>query len=173
MKKVVTILAVLSLAGCGGGSGSGGGVMDKVLTDFGVREAPEGHEEPSDRVFAKLDAVGQAELERMNSRDRHGEIKFQDEDGLGGVFYKEVKIYEDYRPLDAQRLSRTSQSTRGYVGYIDYTYRIYQSERRATRTEAQALSATIPVGSRERETYRYHFGASGEWNGGAGERSNE
>lgn len=167
MKKLSAMVLVLAIAGCGGGSS--GGVVDKVMTDFGLREAPEGQAQPSDRVFAKLDGIGQSEMARMNGRGRHGEIKFQEEEGLGGVFYKEVRVYEDYRPLDAQRLSRTSQRERGYVGYIDYTYRIYQSERRNTRNEAQALSADIPVGDRERETYRYYFGASGEWNGGEGE----
>lgn len=171
MKRFIAIAVVLVMCGCGGGGG--GGVVDKVMTDFGMRERPEGYTEPSDRVFDKLDEVGKAELSRMNQRNRHGEIKFQEEQGLGGVFYKEVKVYEDYRPLDAQRLSRTSQRERGYVGYIDYSYRVYQSERRASRTEAQSLSANIPTGDRGRETYRYRFGAAGEWDGREGERARE
>jgi len=172
MKKIiVTLTACVLITGCVGG-GSSGDVMDKVLTDFGIREPGEDYVQPSDKVYARLDTVGKTELDRMNAENRFGEVKFEESEALGGGYYKERKVYENYYPLEASRMSRTSQSERGYVGYIDYSYRIYQSERVPSRTEAQALSADIPTGDRGRETYRYNFGPAGDWSGAEGERTN-
>lgn len=168
MKRLALAALMAFAAGCGS-SGGGSGVADKVLTDFGLREKPDGYVEPSDKVYDRLDTVGKQEMSRMNAESRHGVVKFEQSGTLGGAYYKEVKLYEDYRPIDAQRMSRNSQSERGYVGFIDYTYRIFQSERRPNKTEVDALSATIPTGDEGRETLRYTFGPAGEWNGYPGE----
>lgn len=162
------VMALLvGLAGCQGGGN--GGVANKVLTDFGIKEKGDDYVEPSDKVFSRLDAVGDREMKRMNAEGRHGEIKFEQSGTLGGAYYKEVKVYEQYRPLDAQRMSRNTQSDRGYIGFVDYSYRVYQSERRPNKTEVEALTANIPTGIDGRETYRYTFGPAGEWNGYPGD----
>jgi len=133
VKRWVLILSSVVLSAC---QRTPGEVVDKVLTDFGVREKPEGYETASDHVFNRLSAVGSAELKRMNQEGRHGEVKFQDEGGLSGKYYKEIKVYEAFHPLEATSVSRTTQNERGFVGYIEYDYRIYQSPRTTNRTEA-------------------------------------
>lgn len=163
------LMSVLLLAGCA--SGPHGSVMDKVMYDFGVGEAPEGYVSGSDRVFQKLPEVGETEMKRLNTEGRHGEVKFQ-EDGLHGKYYKEVKVYDNFYPLDAQPTSRNSQGQDGgYVGFIEYSYTIYQSQRKDTRAEASAESARIATSESGRETYRYRFSTGGNWNGKKGERS--
>ncbi|GMV94992.1 MAG: hypothetical protein KJ060_15260 [Candidatus Hydrogenedentes bacterium] len=149
------------------------GVVEKVKYDFGIGEKPEGYETGSDRVMSRLDAVGKTEMKRMNVEGRHGDIKFQEEGTLGGKYYKEVKVYEAYRPMDARAVSRTSHGERGYVGYVQYDFQVYQSPRVATRVEAEASSATIRTDVAGRETYRYNFGPSGAWDGGPGEETRD
>lgn len=163
-------LAFLSvaLAGCETGPS---GVADKVLADFGLRDRPEGYVSGTDRVVERLGAVGTTEMKRMNMKERHGEVKFQDDAGFGGKFYKEVKKYEEANPLDAQPMSRAAAGERGFVGYVEYRYRIYQSERRDTRAEAEALSANIPTEDSGSEVYRYRFNSGGIWDGQEGESS--
>ena len=168
LNKYGVLAICLFLSACGS-SGSNTGVVDKVLTDFGIRQPGDDYEQPSDRIFSRLDAVGKSEMSRMNGAARYGEIKFQDDGGLGGMYYKEVKLYETYRPLDAQRMSRTSARERGYFGFIDFSYRVFQSERRSNRTEASALSANIPTDTTGHETYRFTFGPGGTWTGQKGE----
>lgn len=171
MKKVAVFALLCALmSACASSGGTSGGVVDKVMTDFGLREKPEGYVEPSDQVFAKLNDVGKAEMRRMNAVEEHGEVKFQsDGSSLGGQYYKEVKRYESFQPLDAERLSRSTQAARGYVGYISYTYRVYQSERTPNRTQATTLRANIGTDIEGHETYRYNFGPGGGWDGGKGE----
>ena len=167
MKKLLAVVVCAALSACGTPEG---GVANKVLTDFGIRAPGDDYVQPSDRVFERLDTVGRAEMKRMNYAGRSGETKFQDEGQLRGQYYKEVKVYENYYPLDAQKLTRSSQSSdRGYVGYIAYEYRIMQSERFPTRVEAENASTTVRSSQTGRETYRYSFGPGGEWNGGAGQ----
>jgi hypothetical protein len=163
----VCIFLAAALVSCASDSG---GVVDKVLVDFGIKEKPEGYVEPSDRVYTKLDMVGKAELKRLNQANQNGEIKFQEGDGVGGKYYKEVKIYESFHPLDAQRQQRANMSDAGYTGVVEYTYMIYQSARKSNRTEAAAEQASIRTGKGGREAYRYHFNSAGEWLGGSGER---
>jgi hypothetical protein len=170
VKNIALVLvAGLLIAGCQ--SSSEGGVVNKVLADFGLKERPEGYVAPSDRVFERLDEVGAGELKRLNMENRRGEIKFQ-EDGPRGLYYKETKFYEDYYPLDAQvtHSSPTDTDSHTYNGYIEYSYRVYQSARKQTRAEAEAESADIPTDEMGRETYRYRFNAGGAWMGGKGER---
>lgn len=145
-------------------------VVDKVLVDFGVREQPEGHVSGADRVFERLAGVGRTEIKRLNQEVRHGEVKFQEEKGLRGKYYKEVTVFEDFHPLDAQATSRTSDNDRGFVGYIEYSYRKFQSVRTSGRTEAAAQSADIPTDQTGSEVYRYRFGPGGEWDGTKGEK---
>ena len=167
MRKEFLLIACLCLCplGCQRGPDQ---VVDKVLTDFGIREPDEGYVSGAQRVFERLDVVGKTELKRLNQQQRHGTIKYQDED-LHGKYYKEVKVYENYYPLDAVPASRAGE--RGFTGYIEYSYRVHQSARKSTRAEAMAESASIPTGEEGRETYRYHFSAGGTWDGQEGEKS--
>lgn len=163
--KYVTVLIAVALAGMGCG-----GAGETVLQDFGIRDRPEGYVSGSDLVFERLDGIGATELKRLNSRSRQGEVKFEDDAGLHGMYYKEVKVYEKFFPLDARATGRSgNRSDRGYAGTIDYAYEIYQGPRRATRTEAAAEVANIPTGDRGRETFRYRFSSGGTWNGARGE----
>lgn len=145
-------------------------VVDKVLMDWGIRERPEGYLSGSDRVFEKLSEVAKTEMKRLNQEGRHGTVKFQEEKGLRGKYYKEVKVYEDFYPLDAQPSSRATDNERGYVAYIEYSYRIHESERKTARAEAAAESANIATTQDGRETYRYRFSSGGTWSGAKGER---
>lgn len=169
MSKRVFLVASLLLAGCS--TGGHDSVMSKVMYDFGVGEAPEGYVSGSDQVYERLKKIGETETKRMNSANRLGEVKFV-EDGLRGVYYKEVKVYESSQALDSQAMSRGVNTDRGYFGYVEYRYQIYQSERRPTKTEASALSANIPTGVEGSETYRYKFGPGGTWDGQPGEKTN-
>jgi hypothetical protein len=165
--KRACLIAFLLAAGCS--TGTNQSVADKVLTDFGIRPKPEGYETPSDTVFQRLDEVGAQELKRLNAANRRGEVKVQ-QDGLRAQFYKEVKVYEGYYPLEAAAITGGTYSERGFHGYIDYEYRIYQSPRRDSRAEAENEPATVATGEGGRETYRYTFSSGGSWNGAAGER---
>lgn len=167
MRSYVTLIVlVATAAGCGGAG-------DKVLQDFGIKDRPEGYVSGSDQVMARLPEVAKAEMNRMNIANRRGEIKFDNTDALRGRYYKEVKIYEDYHPLDANHTAKTTQQRRGgYVGYIEYTYQMYESPRVSSKVEAEAELATIPTGTRGRETYRYRFNSAGVWDGSSGERVN-
>ena len=162
--------ALLLVAGCATDSGSG--VVDEVLADFGLKDRPEGYVSGADQVFQNLADVGKSELKRLNQSGRHGEIKFE-ADGLRGLYYKVSKVYEDYHPLDAQPISRTTNRDRGYNGYIEYTWRMYQSSRKPTSAEAQAEVASIPTDENGRDVLRYRFGATGVWDGEQGAMSRE
>lgn len=165
MRKLIAIMVLSFLAGC---QTPEEGVVNKVLADFGLRERPEGYVSGSDSVEARLDGVGNAELKRLNFASRQGEVKFE-QDGIRGLYYKEVKVYEDFAPLDAQPVNKTSMGERGYAGYIQFTYRLHQSERKSNKAEALAATADIPVGEPQHEVYRYTFGPAGAWNGAEGE----
>lgn len=147
------------------------GTVDKVMADFGLKERPEGYVSGSDRVMEELSTVGAVEMKRMNSAQQQGEVKFQREGDFRGKYYKEIKKYVGYVPLDAQATNRASLNESGYTGYLEFTYRIYQSPRVATSAEAAAESATIPTDITGRETYRYRFGSSGQWTGEKGEKA--
>lgn len=162
--------AALALSSC---ESTPGQVVEKVKYDFGIGEKPEGYESPTDRIMAQLDKVGKTELKRLNFDGRHGEVKFQEEGNLGGKYYKEVKVYEDYRPLEARAITRGTQGERGFVGLIQYSYRVYQSARTSNRTEAAAEPANIRTDLTGRETYRYSFGPGGVWDGAAGQLSRQ
>ncbi len=144
-------------------------VGNKVLSDFGLRERAEEGTTAADRVFDRLDHVGQAELNRLSAQHRHGEIEYEEEGPLRGHYYKQRREYVDYRPVDVTSSGGTGARERGYAGFIDYTYELYRSEPHRTRVEAQAATANIPTGVTERETLRYHFNSSGSWDGRAGE----
>ncbi|HRI86896.1 MAG TPA: hypothetical protein PLJ47_06490 [Candidatus Hydrogenedentes bacterium] len=164
---VPALVLMLTASSCQ--SDGGGSVVEKVKYDFGIGEKPEGYESVSDRIMARLDAVGKTEMRRMNVEGRHGTIEFQQESELQGKYYKQVKQYESYQALEAVPVSRGSQGERGFVGYIQFTYRMLQSERKSNRTEAEAQSATIRTDVVNRETYRYTFGPGGTWDGKPGE----
>ena len=167
---ILPIVLVGLLIGAAACQRTPGEVMEKVRYDFGMGDRPEGYESVSDRVMESLRDVGEAEMRRMNSASRHGEVKFQEAGSLQGHFFKEVKVYESFYPLDAVPVSRAGSSGgRGYVGTISYDYRVYQSERFSTRTEAQAASADIMTDTQGRDVYRYNFGSRGVWDGRPGE----
>ena len=151
-------------------SDSGSGVVDTVLQDFGLQERPEGYVSNSDRVYARLDEVGKAELQRLNAKHRFGEVKYDNSDPLHGQYYKEVKVYESYYPVEAQPAARTAGGERGsYIGYIDYRYRVYRSVGVTSKTLAASELATQATGDEGRETLRYVFNSGGHWQGGEGE----
>jgi hypothetical protein len=145
-------------------------VTQKVLSDFGLRERPEGYVSVADQVFAALEDVGKVELDRLNREARMGEVKFQ-EDGLQGMYYREVKKYVRHRGLDAGVISGNSQDQRQYQGHIEYTYHIYQSARKLSRTEVAAEPAEIPIHEEGRIVLRYRFDAAGNWDGKPGDTS--
>ncbi|NLV45316.1 MAG: hypothetical protein GXY07_12560 [Candidatus Hydrogenedentes bacterium] len=163
-------IACLFMAGCQ--TDSGVSVTDKVLADFGLREHPEGYVTGSDRVFQELDKVGATEMKRLNGLERHGEVKFDDQ-GRRGQYYKEVKVYESYLPMDVSGTPGGGTRDRGYSGIIQYKYRILRGEARPTKAEAAAQSATIPYGDEGRENYRYSFSTSGVWDGATGESTRD
>lgn len=164
MKKLACVfVACVCVSGCGG-------TADKVLQDFGIQERPEGYVSGSDRVMERLNDVGKSELKRLNLKDRRGEVRYDDTDPLYGKYYKVVKVYERFYPLDANASGRTSgKRERGFVGYIEYSYSYYEGPRKSSRAEAAAQLADIPTGEGGRETYRYRFNSGGMWNGGKGE----
>ncbi len=164
LRPVLILWLGAFICGCSSGSGS------KVLQDFGLQERPDDYVSGSDKVMAKLPDVGKAELPRLNAASRTGEVKYEKLDALRGAYYKRVKVYEDFRPLDANYTTRKpTQESVSYVGYIEYSYQFFESPRQESRIEAQAEIATIPTGDRGSETYRYQFGSSGNWNGAKGE----
>ncbi len=162
---IVCLFACLCFAGC---KSEGGGVGQKVLADFGLAEHPEGYVSGSDKVYQQLDTVGMTEMKRMNSEIREGQIKFE-QDGLKGRYFKEVKVYEVARPVDVK--GSTASSDHGFVGYIEYEFRLYHGEAKPTRAEASAQSADISTDTTGKETMRYNFNISGTWDGGKGDRS--
>ena len=142
--------------------------MDKVLTDFGIREPGQDYVAPSDRVFERLGSVGNQEMRRLNTEGRQGVVHFQEETPLTGKYYREVKVYENFTPLDAQRVSR-GRGQAEYICHISYNYTIYQSDRFGSRTEAMAAPADIRTGETGTEVYRYNVGPTGVWQGRRGE----
>ncbi len=162
------LMVVALIAGCATGDDNVS-VTEKVKYDFGIGEKPEGYVTATDKIMDRLDGVGKTEMKRMNSSSRHGEILFQEDDELKGMFYKETKRFESYLVLDARSVTRSSQQGRGYVGFVEYTYQVYQGERRSTRAEAAAQPANIRTEQRGREVLRYNFGPSGTWDGSEGE----
>lgn len=163
MKKLFVLALCLGLAACQSG------VVEKVRYDFGIGERPEGYVATSDRVMERLRQVGDSEMRRLNREGRHGEVLFQDEGGLRGKYYKQVKVYESATALEASAVSQGAAGERGYVGYVEYTYRVMQGARRNTRAEAAAEPASIDTQDTGRETYRYRFTGGGYWDGAAGE----
>jgi len=146
-----------------------GGVVNKVLSDFGLKEKPEGYVSGADRVFENLSTVGATEMKRLNTLEQHGKVKFQQDAELRGKYYKEVKVYEAYFPSEVKPVSGVHEAT-GYVGYIDYQYRIFQSMRKESAALAEGETADIPTDTTGRERLRYEFGSTGDWKGGRGER---
>ncbi|MCK5863404.1 MAG: hypothetical protein KAH38_13020 [Candidatus Hydrogenedentes bacterium] len=167
MKWMLLVCACLTLTACQSGSGS---VTEKVLADFGLGERPEGYVSGSDRVFEEMDSVGAVEIKRLNSLGRHGEILF-DGKGVRGKYYKQVKVYETYYPLDVQSVSGGGTRSRGFSGLIQYKYRLFKGLPKGTKAAAAAESASIAGDIKGKEVYRYNFSTGGVWDGGSGERT--
>lgn len=161
-------LALFPLLGCARTSSE---VIEKVKYDFGLGDKPEGYVTGEDKVMEQLDTVGKQEIERLNREGRRGEVQFEEEGMLRGKYYKRMKVYESFYPLDARSDARTHDEQGGYTGYISYEYAVYESPRHATRAEAEADSASIRTGETDRETFRYSFNRGGTWNGRPGERT--
>lgn len=166
MKWMYVLILSMCLAACQTGPES---ISDKVLADFGLRERPEGYVSGADRVFEQMDSVGATELKRLNGAARHGEVLF-DGEGVRGGYYKQIRVYESYHPLDARAITGGGARDRGYNGIIEYRYRVFNGERKSTRAEAAAAPADIPTDIEGRERYRYTFSTSGVWDGARGER---
>ncbi|HIA48950.1 MAG TPA: hypothetical protein EYN96_13500 [Candidatus Hydrogenedentes bacterium] len=150
--------------------GCGGGVGNTILQDFGIRDRPEDYVSGADRVMESMRAVGATEIKRLNSANRHGEIRYDGSDALRGKFYKEVRVYTKSYPLDAQPIGRQgNRKETGFRGLIEYAYVLNESARFANRTEAAAANADIPGRAVARERYRYRFTSGGAWDGGKGE----
>lgn len=169
VKWILLVSACLMLAGCQTDSGS---VTEKVLADFGLAERPEGYVSGADRVYEQMDSVGTTEIKRLNTVERHGEILFEGE-GVRGKYYKQVKVYESYYPLDVRAITGGGTRDRGFSGLIQYRYRIFKGEPKSTQAEAAAEPATISTDVEGKEVYRYNFSSGGVWDGGNGERTNK
>ena len=167
MKWMLLVCVSLMLVACQTDSGS---VTEKVLADFGLAERPEGYESGADRVFEQMDSVGATEIKRLNAVERHGEILFEGE-GVRGKYYKQVKVYESYYPLDVQAVTGGGTRERGFTGLIEYRYRMFKGAPKSTQAEAAAEPANIETNEEGKEIYRYNFSTGGVWNGGNGERS--
>ena len=170
MRRTLAAVLIPFILGACAGTSEQGGVVDKVLQDFGIQDRPEGYETGGDKVFSRLNAVGESELKRLNREGRTGEVKYAQEEEFRGAYFKELKVYENYYPLDARPLGRTASGRQGgYTGTVEYSYRVYQSPRTANRVEAAAAMADIPTNIEGREKYRYNFGVGGVWDGKPGE----
>lgn len=158
-------VAILCVAAAGCGS-----TGNKVLQDFGIQDRPEDYVSGADRVMVSMQDVGKVEMDRMNAVQRRGEVLYDNSDALRGAYYRRVKVYESYHPLDANAATRTSQNQPvSFVGYIEYDYQVYESSRAESKTAAATLPTDIPTDDRGREAYRYKFDSAGTWNGGKGE----
>lgn len=146
-----------------------GGVVNKVLSDFGLREKPEGYVSETDKVFQRLSEIGNTEIKRLNQEGRKGEVKFEQK-GPRGEYYKEVKVYEEYLPLDVNPVSHSGETGQSYVATIQYSYRVYRSAPKPTRIEAQDSIADIPTETKGTEIYKYILGPGGVWNGERGQK---
>jgi hypothetical protein len=62
------VIIVVVLSSCQ--TDSEGGVVNKVLSDFGLREKPEGYVSETDKVFQRLGEIGATELQRLNLENR-------------------------------------------------------------------------------------------------------
>jgi hypothetical protein len=161
------VILCLAAAGCGS-------TGDKVLQDFGIKDRPEDYVSGADRVMVTMQEVGKVEMDRLNAAQRRGEVQYDNSDPLHGRYFRRVRVYESYHPLDANAATRTSQNQPvSFIGYMEYAFQVYESERVETRTEAATLAADIPTGRRGRETYRYKFDSAGTWNGARGESFKE
>ena len=173
-KKTALLGAVLvltvALSGC---QRTPGQVVNKVLTDFGVRKAPEEQTEVDSARLQKLAVVGEQELARLNQESRRGDVKCDTSDKMRALYYKEAKVYENFYPVDYTDVMSQDEEKRGFQGYIDFEYRMYQSERFPTRAEAAMANATVPSDQGGRERYRYSFTQGGEWNGRKGVRAKD
>ncbi|HOV33664.1 MAG TPA: hypothetical protein PLX23_09910 [Candidatus Hydrogenedens sp.] len=169
MKYISWFMLGVMIVLCSCQSGPEGGVVNKVLSDFGLREKPEGYMSETDKVFQRLGEIGATELQRLNLENRHGEVKFEQK-GARGEYYKEVKVYTQYYPMDAKPVSHSGESGQSYTATIAYTYRIYRSAPKATRVEAQEATADIPMETEGREIYRYSLGPGGVWDGQKGQK---
>lgn len=134
-----------------------------------MKQKPAGYQSQSDLILNQLRSVGQTEMKRMNLSGRRGKVRFQKEGDFQGKYYKEVKVYESFQPLDTRPYTAGASEERGYYGYISYTYRVYESERTPNRVDAQAKTADIRTDQTGHETYRYKFGPGGAWDGRQGE----
>lgn len=167
VKWIAPLCICLMMTACQTDSGT---VTQKVLADFGLAERPEGYVSGADRVYEQMDSVGATEMKRLNAAERYGKILFEGE-GVRGKYFKEVKVYESYYPLDVQAVSGGGTRDRGFTGLIEYRYRIFKGAPRGTKTEAAAEPASISTDVVGKEIYRYNFSTGGVWDGGNGERS--
>jgi hypothetical protein len=146
-----------------------GGVANKVLTDFGIRERPEDYVSRSDAIKQKLNEVGNVEIKRLNREGQNGTLKLE-ESGFTLRYYREVKVYEQYYPMEVRAISKSARGAQGYNATIEYRYRLFESTRKDSRAEALTALANIPSETQGRESYRYRFSQGGAWDGAKGKK---
>lgn len=166
----VGLALALGLAAC---QRTPGEVADKVLMDFGIKKPPEGYTPESQKVFERLSAVAETEMKRLNKEYSRGEVKFQEEKGLRGRYYREVRVYTQFYPLDVRSMRIAAEQDTGYTGFIEYEYQVYRSDLKTNRTEAAAAAADLLTDETGRETYRYKFSSGGIWDGNEGRRTRQ
>lgn len=156
-------VALLGFSACSG-------VGDKVMQDFGLQERPADYEAGTDRASDELERVGKTEMARLNNDAREGEVVLRSENEAVGTYFRERKIYESYKVLDSFATTgrRGTGSDRGFSGYIEYTYEVYESLPAENRLLAERAPTTVSTGRRNTTVLRYEMNAAGRWNGSPG-----
>lgn len=167
VKKSILLAILLLAPAC---TTPQGGVANKVLSDFGLKERPEGYISKTEAIRQNLGNVGNVEIKRLNREAQNGTIEIE-EVGFTVRYYRTVKVYEQYYPMDVRAVSKSSRGVQGFNATIEYRYRIYQSTRVSSRAEARTTLANIPTDTQGRETYRYHFSQGGTWDGAKGDKT--
>lgn len=147
-----------------------GGVANKVLSDLGLKERPEGYVSRADTIRQGLGDIGNVEIKRLNREAQNGKLELE-EAGFTVRYYRAVKVYEQYYPMDVRAISRSSRGTQGFNATIEYRYRMYESTRKESRAEALTALANIPTETQGRETFRYRFSQGGTWDGAKGNKT--
>ena len=114
MRKSLAVALICVLAGC---ASDGGSVIEKVKYDFGIGEKPEGYVSTSEIIMSRLNAVGQAEMKRMNRQFRGKDyatdvLSF---DSMDPTSLGELVLC---MPVIRRQARRTGLGERGELGYM-------------------------------------------------------
>jgi len=153
------------------------GVVDNVLTDFGLREAPEPEVDVEEVVRTRAEEAGRAELDRLNADPANVEVKFEKypDDPIGaGEYHKEKKVYERFYVSNVDKKRRREQSpTAGvtrtrYEAVIEYRYAVFEGPRYPNHNDALASKASTRTERGGIEKREYRFDQNGQWDGKKG-----